>query len=201
MPDLAARHARIAGLASGGCALIRQAYSSAMPTAQVTLPASVSSVPTARHFVESILSGWGLRDLGWNATLIVSELAANAALHARGEEFSIQVTTQDDGVRLEITDSSLRLPQQRTYSNDATTGRGLKLVSELAEEWGVEPTDGGKTVWAVLRPDAVSGDDAEDTDIDALLDAFSDDGDDDVIQLTDRRDRPIASARLEPLAA
>ncbi|MDT7569931.1 MAG: hypothetical protein QOE05_105 [Actinomycetota bacterium] len=171
-----------------------------MPKAQVTLPASVSSVPTARHFVESILSGWGLKELGWNATLIVSELAANAALHARGEEFSIQVTTEDDGVRLEITDSSLRLPQQRTYSNDATTGRGLKLVAELAQDWGVEPTAAGKTVWAILRPNAVSDDDAEETDIDALLDSFSDDGDD-VIQLSDRRDRPTACARVEPLAA
>ncbi|MDT7571934.1 MAG: hypothetical protein QOE05_2108, partial [Actinomycetota bacterium] len=40
----------------------------------------------------------------------------------------------------------------------------------------------------ILRPNAVSDDDAEETDIDALLDSFSDDGDD-VIQLSDRRDR------------
>jgi anti-sigma regulatory factor (Ser/Thr protein kinase) len=173
-----------------------------MPRAQVTLPAMVSSVPTARHFVESVLSGWGLKELGWTATLIVSELAANAALHARGEEFSVGVATQDDGVRLEIRDSSLRLPQQRSYSNDATTGRGLKLVSELAEEWGVEPTEAGKTVWALLRPEAASGDDAEDTDVDALLAAFADEEDgDDVIKLFDRGDRPPASARLVPLAA
>ena len=166
-----------------------------MPKAQVTLPASVSSVPTARHFVESILSGWGLRDLGWTATLIVSELAANAALHARGEEFSVMISTEGDGgIRLEIHDTSLRLPQQRRYSDDATTGRGLKLVSELAQEWGVEPTATGKTVWAVLRAQPASGDDEDDADIDALLDAFSDDaGEDDVIQLSDRRG-PQASA-------
>src|SRR3954471_22209022 len=158
-----------------------------MPTAQVTLPASVSSVPTARHFVESILSGWGLKDLGWTATLIVSELAANAALHARGEQFSVEVSTDSDGVRLEIHDTSVRLPQQRSYSDDATTGRGLKLVAELAQEWGVEPTVDGKTVWAILRADAVSGDDADDADVDALLEAFSDGDGDDVIQLDERR--------------
>jgi anti-sigma regulatory factor (Ser/Thr protein kinase) len=100
-----------------------------MPKAEVTLPAAVSSVPTARHFVESILSGWGLDELGWAATMIVSELAANAALHARGPDFSLRVSTEADGVRLELDDTSLRLPQQRLYSREATTGRGLRLVS------------------------------------------------------------------------
>jgi anti-sigma regulatory factor (Ser/Thr protein kinase) len=173
-----------------------------MPTAQVTLPASVSSVPTARHFVESILSGWGLQDLGWTATLIVSELAANAALHARGAQFTVGVSTEADGIRLEIHDTSVRLPQQRSYSNDSTTGRGLKLVAELAQEWGVDPTPTGKTVWVVLRPPAASGDDSEQTDVDALLEAFADDdAEDDVIQLFDRRDRPHATASFRPVAA
>jgi anti-sigma regulatory factor (Ser/Thr protein kinase) len=167
-----------------------------MPKAEVTLPATVNSVPTARHFVESVLTGWGLSDLAWAATLITSELAANAALHARGGAFSIRVTTDEEGARLEVDDSSLRLPQQRTYSDDATTGRGLRLVSELAHEWGVTPGQTGKTVWAVLRPDAESGVD-EDVDVDAVLDAFSDD---DVSPLADRRNRPEATA-ASPLAA
>lgn len=147
-----------------------------MPSAEVTLPANVSSVPTARHFVESLLVGWGLKELGWTATLIVSELAANAALHARGDRFTVTVSTAGDGVRLELHDSSVRLPQQRSYSSEATTGRGLKLVSDLAQEWGVEPTPRGKVVWAVLRAETgSSGDDMGDPDIDALLDAFVDD--------------------------
>ena len=169
-----------------------------MPSAQVTLPANVSSVPTARHFVESILSGWGLQDLGWVATLIVSELAANAALHARGEEFSVSVSTQADGVRLEIKDNSLRLPQRRSYSHDATTGRGLKLVSELSQDWGVDPTDSGKIVWAVLRQQ-VAGQDDNESEVDAILAAFADDGDADVRPL--RRGEAQASARQLPTAA
>jgi anti-sigma regulatory factor (Ser/Thr protein kinase) len=172
-----------------------------MPTAQVTLPANVSSVPTARHFVESILSGWGLRELGWTATLIVSELAANAALHARGEQFSVEVSTTDpEGIRLEIRDTSQRLPQQRTYSSDATTGRGLKLVSVLAQEWGVDATEGGKTVWALLRSEVASDDDAEEVDVDALLDAFPDD-EGDVIPMFDRREPPQAGAHHHLVAA
>jgi anti-sigma regulatory factor (Ser/Thr protein kinase) len=162
-----------------------------MPTAHVTLPASVSSVPTARHFVESILSGWGLRDFGWTATLVISELAANAALHARGEAFSVRISTEGDGVRLEVDDASLRLPQQRSYSADATTGRGLRLVSELCDEWGVVPASAGKTVWAILRSGSASDDDGKEVDVDGLLAAFSDDADD-VIPVADRRERPHA---------
>jgi anti-sigma regulatory factor (Ser/Thr protein kinase) len=160
-----------------------------MPKAEVTLPADVSSVPTARHFVESILAGWGLKELGWAATMVISELAANAALHARGADFSVRVSTEAEGVRLEIDDGSLRLPQQRRYSRDATTGRGLKLVSELAQEWGVEPRATGKTVWAVLRLEVATDDDAEEPDIDALLAGFDDD---DVIPIFEHRDRPQA---------
>lgn len=157
-----------------------------MTKAEVTLPAAVSSVPTARHFIESILSGWGLRDLGWTATLLISELAANAALHARGESFTIRISTQEDGVRLEVQDSSRRLPQQRSYSYDATTGRGLRLVGELADEWGVTPFAGGKTVWAVLRDKEVSTGADDEVDVDALLDAFADDEEASVTDLTRR---------------
>jgi anti-sigma regulatory factor (Ser/Thr protein kinase) len=159
-----------------------------MPTAEVTLPAAVSSVPTARHFVESILRGWGMDDLGWPATLVVSELAANAALHARGDSFSIRIETREDlSIRVEVSDRSLRLPQQRTYSKEATTGRGLRLVNELATDWGVHARDDGKTVWVVLRPAETADSADEDTDADALLSAF-----DDVVPIQEGRDRPSA---------
>jgi anti-sigma regulatory factor (Ser/Thr protein kinase) len=160
-----------------------------MPKAEVTLPATVSSVPTARHFVESILASWGVDDLAWTATLVVSELAANAALHARGESFGVHIATQADAsVLLEVSDGSLRLPQQRSYSNDATTGRGLRLVSELSADWGVHSNDQGKTVWVLLRAASATGSADDDVDVDALLSAF-----DDVIPIQEGRDRPSAT--------
>ncbi len=152
-----------------------------MSQAEVTLPAAVSSVPTARHFIESILSGWGLSGLAWTATMIVSELASNAALHARGDHFTIRITTEYVGVRLEVTDSSMRTPQQRSYSSEATTGRGLRLVAGLSADWGVIPTDHGKTVWAVLHPESSREAINSDADVDQLLAAF----DDNVIPIAD----------------
>jgi anti-sigma regulatory factor (Ser/Thr protein kinase) len=146
-----------------------------MSKAEVTLPAALSSVPTARHFVESVISSWGLHDLSWPATLVVSELAANAALHARGEDFTVRIRIELDCVRLEVVDHSLRLPQQRSYSAEATTGRGLRLVSELAQEWGVTTSADGKTVWVVLGTTDSAGGGDEEVDVEALMNAFGDD--------------------------
>lgn len=147
-----------------------------MPHAQVTLPGSTSSVPTARRFVESIVSSWGQPDLGWTAALVVSELAANAALHAH-TSFTVTVVLDDLGtVRLEVSDGSRRLPQQRGYGIDATTGRGLRLVEEIATAWGTQDRADGKTIWAVLDPASHSttpGDDDE-ADVDAILRVHSD---------------------------
>jgi hypothetical protein len=147
-------------------------------TAQVTLPGLSSSVPTARHFVESILTAWGHQDAGWTGALLVSELAANCALHAR-TEFSVRVVeTGPTSLRIEVSDASPRIPLQRTYGLDATTGRGLRLVADLCSSWGVTEFDGGKTVWAELDSAAAAGDSATDgvpDDVDALLAQFPED--------------------------
>jgi anti-sigma regulatory factor (Ser/Thr protein kinase) len=141
-------------------------------TAQVTLPGLSSSVPTARHFVESLLTAWGRPDLAWTAALVVSELAANCALHAH-TEFTVRVQEEPEAqVRLEVTDASARVPQQRSYGIDATTGRGLQLVQQLSASWGVEPADVGKTVWVVLQAERPGGTGSGDED--ALLAAYAD---------------------------
>jgi anti-sigma regulatory factor (Ser/Thr protein kinase) len=151
-----------------------------MPHAEVTLPGSTSSVPTARRFVESVLTGWGQADLGWSAAMCVSELAGNCALHAR-TQFTVRVQLDGDVARVEVTDGSLRLPTQRSYGTDATTGRGLRLVEVYSSSWGVDLHAGGKTVWLVLRADDAARDSVEedgaDTDLDVLLAGFG--GDDD----------------------
>ena len=147
-----------------------------MPQAEVTLPGTTSSVPAARHFVESIVTAWGHPELGWSAALVVSELATNAALHAR-TPFTVSVDTGEGGtVRVEVSDGSRRLPQQRTYGAEATTGRGLRLVEDIAASGGVIDCDGGKTVWVVL--DALSSvtvtEDVDDAYLGGLVATYGD---------------------------
>lgn len=153
-----------------------------MPDAEVTLPGEASSVPTARRFVESLLGSWGLPDLGWTAAICVSELAGNCALHAR-TPFTVAVTRLATGaIRIEVSDGSRRRPAMRDYGTDATTGRGLRLLEDLSNGWGVDVRTDGKTVWLVLDPAAPreeerEGEVPEDLDVSALLAAFDDESD------------------------
>ena len=149
-----------------------------MQRLQVSYEGSPSSVPEARHAVEAALAAWGLDDLSWTAALLVSELAANALLHAR-TSFTVTLEALPDGAaRLAVSDGSAAMPRARRYGEEATTGRGLNLVEDLARGWGVERQDGGKTVWAEVAPAAAGttghdGADA-DADLDALLRGFPD---------------------------
>ncbi len=103
-----------------------------------------------------LLAAAHLADLGLpsdSAAHVVGELAANAALHGRvpGRDFRLSLTVRDDKrVRVEVTDTrSDRLPLPADADSDAETGRGLLIVSALADRWGVERgPDPQKTVWA-----------------------------------------------------
>lgn len=148
-----------------------------MPRAEVTLPGATSSVPTARRFVDSLLTSWGQPDLAWAAVMCVSELSGNCALHAR-TEFTVRVQLERDVVRIEVRDGSPRVPSPRGYDTGATTGRGLRLVEEYSSSWGVDATSTGKTVWLVLdaRPGAADPAEADAADVESLLARFGGDG-------------------------
>ncbi|ROO89725.1 anti-sigma regulatory factor (Ser/Thr protein kinase) [Actinocorallia herbida] len=91
--------------------------------------------------------------------LVVSELCTNAHLHARGPGMPHPTCSIRMGVGrcvLEVWDhlpwQDLRATAEAAGSPDgAESGRGLTIVTALAESWGVRPSArGGKVVWAVL---------------------------------------------------
>jgi anti-sigma regulatory factor (Ser/Thr protein kinase) len=126
-----------------------------VPVAQIWLTADVRSAGDARRFVASTLDGWTATAYQDVAVLVVSELVANAALHAK-TEIGVRIELKPDCLRLSVSDGSARLPVMRHYSEQATTGRGLTLVTVLARDWGVEShPDGGKTVWAEVESEQV----------------------------------------------
>ncbi len=85
-------------------------------------------------------------ELAPRIALVVSELAANAILHARSS-FSVRMLVGPARVRLEVTDHGDGVPVRRQYGTDATTGRGLAIVDSMSDRWGVEQLDDAKTVW------------------------------------------------------
>ena len=114
-----------------------------------TYPCAPISAGRARAFVESALVAADLGHLAYTATLLVSELVANAVLHS-GTPLEVVVRCGDDGARVEVHDGSPQLPLRRHYSEMSGTGRGLLLVERVASGWGSEPTADGKVVWFEL---------------------------------------------------
>lgn len=113
-----------------------------------------SSVPKARRWVQSQVTGWGVRlD---NATrdaveVITSELATNAVRHTTGTMITLGLYVHPHLRRLmvEVYDSSAALP--RPVGPDEASGRGMFLVQRLAAAHGAELTERGKKVWAELK--------------------------------------------------
>ena len=83
------------------------------------------------------------------AALLTSELASNAVRHAHGT-FTVTARMSADELYVAVTDSGAEIPVARTPEPTEPNGRGLMIVSTLADRWGVEPGEGGKAVWFTL---------------------------------------------------
>lgn len=112
-------------------------------------PPEPASTREARRRVSRVLETHDLEDAAAAAELVVSELATNAVLHA-GTPFEVGVTVGDGVVRIEVHDGVARRPARRYFSDEATSGRGLRLVEQLCDAWGVDVHPGGKSVWAEI---------------------------------------------------
>lgn len=102
----------------------------------------------ARHFAVAAVNTWGAGDLADDAALAVTELAANAIVHA-GSAFTVILSARADLLRISVRDASpLAGPGLR-----AAPLHGLGAVDALASRWGVESLgSAGKTVWVdILR--------------------------------------------------
>ncbi|MEV0204238.1 ATP-binding protein [Streptomyces sp. NPDC050788] len=115
----------------------------------------------ARRLVSHRLNDWGhpyAAPVNESLTLITAELTANAVRHGHvpGRDFHIQLTLSEGVFRIEVTDTRAeRRPPSTPPTPDSVSesGRGLLLVSALADDWGVAPRPAapGKTVWAEVH--------------------------------------------------
>jgi anti-sigma regulatory factor (Ser/Thr protein kinase) len=84
-----------------------------------------------------------------DATLIVSELIANA-IQASATRIRLDVDLHRDRLILSVLDDGAGWPTPRDATVGATSGRGLKIVDALSQQWGVTPGPVSKQVWAML---------------------------------------------------
>ena len=120
-----------------------------MEAVETQLPSSVSSPQLARAFLRSTLETWKLDGFGDVTELLVTELVANVVTHV-GAPMTLRVQRSPSVMRVEIEDPSTELPVVRHPDTAEEHGRGVLLIDQLANAWGVEPRTDGKTVWFEL---------------------------------------------------
>lgn len=110
-------------------------------------PNSPGSVTSARRFVQERLDG-APRDIADAITVMTSELATNSIRHAESE-FEVGIDRTPATIRVEVTDGGDGEPVVRDPEPTAPSGRGLYIVEQLSDDWGIRPAPDGdaKTVW------------------------------------------------------
>jgi anti-sigma regulatory factor (Ser/Thr protein kinase) len=115
------------------------------------------SVGRARALLREQAADWKLPDdITETAVLLLSELMTNAYRHAHaspGREIRTRCVLDDDHLHVSVTDANDTMPVFRNPSPEDESGRGLILVTLLADEWGTAPRPHGigKTIWFALR--------------------------------------------------
>lgn len=100
----------------------------------------------ARRLVRGQLRAWGLAEVTETVELLVSEVVTNAVRHAHGRRAELRLV-RAGSLLCEVADEDQTLPTLLEARPDDELGRGLRVVSSLAREWGTSRTTDGKTVW------------------------------------------------------
>ncbi|MFD3565022.1 ATP-binding protein [Streptomyces sp. NPDC058686] len=109
---------------------------------------------TAREFVAEALTQWTMTRRLDDIRLCASELVTNALLHGgpAGSLILVRLELHTTHLLLEVHDAGDGTPMQRNAPDTSDDGRGLFLVSAIADDWGVAARQGpGKRVWAAFH--------------------------------------------------
>ena len=119
------------------------------PDVSVEIHHDARAPGTARRAVAPLLVEDG--EFAERVELAASELVTNVVEHTDdGGRFE---AWDSDPLVVAVSDTDRRIP---TIPERSTIrgGRGLSIVDQVADDWGVEPTDTGKVVWAEFdRPE------------------------------------------------
>ena len=143
--------ARLAFAADGDAAFAAATAEAGARPAASRIRVRLRPVPDAcrqvRGVVAQACSAWRRSDLAATAALIATELVANVVRHAHTTmEFTFGV--RDGRFNMTVRDHSRLLPKPADPAVTAAGGRGLRLVRDLSEAWGVLPVTDGKVVWS-----------------------------------------------------
>ncbi|WP_030435051.1 ATP-binding protein [Actinoplanes subtropicus] len=119
------------------------------PRVRARLRPAPDACRQVRQLVTQACERWQRADVAETAALIASELVANVVRHARTTmEFTFGL--RNGRLSMAVRDGSRRLPKPAEPGPASPGGRGLLLVRDLTEAWGVMPVSDGKVVWTQL---------------------------------------------------
>ncbi|MFD8953251.1 ATP-binding protein, partial [Streptomyces xanthophaeus] len=106
----------------------------------------LTEVAAARAHTRRTLAGWDVdEDTAAATELIVSELVTNALRYGTSP-LRLRLI-KDRNLTCEVQDASSTSPHLRHARTVDEGGRGLFIVAQLTQQWGIRYTAAGKTVW------------------------------------------------------
>ena len=106
-----------------------------------------------RQLVTQTCTAWHHKEMAATIGLTATELVANVVRHAH-TTMELTLGLRDGFVCLTVRDGSRLLPRPKQPDVSEAGGRGLQLVRELTDAWGVLPVPDGKVVWTKLTAGA-----------------------------------------------
>jgi MEDS: MEthanogen/methylotroph, DcmR Sensory domain len=147
-------HAAVVGVPPAVARPPRVGPATARPGGTRSFPQDRDAPRAARHFALELLRSWRVEqrcgiNLASDVAIVVSELATNAVRHARSG-FTVSLTLAGDAVWIRVEDGRPLAGLHGDPPLPVSPDHGLGLVHAVSARWGVQPADGGKTVWAEL---------------------------------------------------
>ncbi|MFJ7062679.1 ATP-binding protein [Streptomyces microflavus] len=96
----------------------------------------------------ALLTSWDLLPHIASVELLITELLTNALQHGEGPEIDVMISADDDTLHIFVRDGSPHTPDPRPLDMETEHGRGLHLVTAIADE--VEVSKDGTTVHCTL---------------------------------------------------
>jgi anti-sigma regulatory factor (Ser/Thr protein kinase) len=113
---------------------------------ETQIPSVETASASARAFLRDTLETWELDGFGEVTELLTSELVTNAVRHV-GSPITLRAIRRPSRIRVEVEDASPTAPTLLHPQPLEPGGRGILFVDTLADDWGTDVRDDGKTVW------------------------------------------------------
>ncbi|MFF4648594.1 SpoIIE family protein phosphatase [Streptomyces sp. NPDC001380] len=138
------------GTAHTGDDLVLLARTRAFPAdriADFALPEGPEAAGAARAETRRRLAAWGVdEDTSYSTQVIVSELVGNAVRYGT-PPLRLRLIL-DQALTCEVSDAGFSAPHLKHARTVDEGGRGLFIVSQLADQWGARYSASSKTIWS-----------------------------------------------------